>query len=54
MRDLLDEGPSTFGLTDDELRRHANDLAAQGWSVDEITERLAIKPRRYAAQETTE
>lgn len=40
-RDPLDPiptepGPGTYGLTPAELRRHAADLRASGWSVDEI------------------
>lgn len=37
--------PSTFSLTDDELRRHANELHDAGWSVEEITTRLDVSPR---------
>jgi hypothetical protein len=36
-------GPSTFALTADELRRHANSLAAAGWQLDEITAVLAVE-----------
>jgi hypothetical protein len=34
--------PSTFGLTDEELRAHANDLHAAGWPIEEIVSVLAI------------
>jgi hypothetical protein len=30
------DGPSTFGLTDDELRRHFRDLLAAGWTRAEV------------------
>ena len=36
--------PSTFSLTDHELRRHANELHAAGWPVDEIQLVLDIEP----------
>ena len=36
--------PSTFSLTDAELRRHGNDLHVAGWSVEEILTVLAIEP----------
>ena|SRR6476659_7088409 len=36
--------PSTFSLTDAELRRHGNDLHAAGWSIEEIVTVLAIGP----------
>jgi hypothetical protein len=36
--------PSTFSLSDAELRRHGNDLHAAGWSIDEILTVLAIEP----------
>lgn len=36
-------GPSTFGLTADELRRHANDLHRRGWSVADITQVLDVE-----------
>jgi hypothetical protein len=36
--------PSTFSLTDHELRRHANDLHALGWPVDEIRLVLDVEP----------
>lgn len=35
---------STFDLSPDELRRHANDLAATGWRVDEIIAVLDVAP----------
>lgn len=39
--------PSTFGLDERELRRHANDLVqVYGWTVDEITAVLDIVPAR--------
>ncbi len=34
--------PSAFGLTSDELRKHANALARSGWTVPEVRERLAV------------
>ena|SRR5690348_13654099 len=34
--------PSTFSLTDGELRRHGNDLHASGWSIEEILSLLDI------------
>jgi hypothetical protein len=37
-------GPSTFGLTEAELRRHANALAVSGWPVDEIRLVLDVEP----------
>ncbi|MFI1148714.1 hypothetical protein [Streptomyces sp. NPDC020817] len=37
--------PSTYGLTDRELRQHANDLIRAGWSLDEILTRLDVQPR---------
>ena len=37
-------GPSTFSLTDAELRRHGNDLHAAGWPIEEILTVLAIEP----------
>jgi hypothetical protein len=37
-------GPSTFSLSPDELRRHANNLAASGWQLDEITAVLDVEP----------
>ena len=37
-------GPSTFGLEPGELRRHANDLWASGWSVPEVCQVLDILP----------
>jgi hypothetical protein len=40
--------PSTFSLTDHELRRHANDLHAAGWPVEEIVSVLDIDPARQA------
>ena len=36
--------PSTFSLTDAELRRHGNDLHIAGWSIEEILTVLAIGP----------
>ncbi|MFI1449069.1 hypothetical protein [Streptomyces virginiae] len=49
-RDPLDcaataTGPSTYGLSDDELRAHANQLIRWGWSVDEVLARLDVQPR---------
>jgi len=48
-RDPLDplgtRGPSTFGLSVDELRDEANRLAALGWALDEVLVRLAVAPR---------
>ncbi|MFD3698502.1 hypothetical protein ACFWUZ_20525 [Streptomyces sp. NPDC058646] len=54
-RDPLDcaataDGPSTYGLTDDELRAHANQLIRQGWSLDEVLTRLAVQPRTAQRQ----
>jgi hypothetical protein len=40
----VERRPSTFGLTDAELRRHANDLHADGWPVEEIQLVLDIEP----------
>src|SRR5690242_17074061 len=37
-------GPSTFSLSDAELRRHGNDLHVAGWSIEEILTVLAIEP----------
>lgn len=34
--------PSTFGLGDDELRSHANELYRSGWSMAEILAVLAV------------
>jgi len=52
-RDPLDplgtRGPSTFGLTSDELRAEANRLAELGWALDEVTARLAVALRREVA-----
>ena len=49
-RDPLDplgtSGPSTFGLTSDELRAEANRLAGLGWAREEVTARLAVALRR--------
>ena len=37
--------PSTFGLDDDELRRHANTLVLEhGWSVAEVVQVLDVEP----------
>jgi hypothetical protein len=36
--------PSTFSLTDHELRRHANELHVAGWPVHEIQLVLDIEP----------
>ena len=36
--------PSTFSLSDAELRRHGNDLHLAGWSIEEILTVLAIEP----------
>ncbi|NNN34385.1 hypothetical protein HLK59_29285 [Streptomyces sp. S3(2020)] len=50
-RDPLDElvqppgGPSTYGLTEAELRAHANALMADGWSLEEVQARLDVAPR---------
>ncbi|WP_285510973.1 hypothetical protein [Streptomyces sp. NBRC 14336] len=49
-RDPLDcivqrPGPSKFGLTETELRRHANQLVASGWSVEDVLTRLDISTR---------
>ena len=42
--------PGTFGLGQDELRRHGNRLVIEeGWQLWEVTNRLAIKPRDRAA-----
>jgi len=35
--------PGSFGLSEDNLRRHANELHQRGWSVDEIESTLAIE-----------
>jgi len=43
---LGDPGPSTFGLTTDELRAEANRLVELGWALDEVTSRLAVVRRR--------
>jgi hypothetical protein len=40
----VERRPSTFGLTESELRRHANDLHADGWHVEEIRLVLDIEP----------
>jgi len=37
-----DPGPSTFGLTTNEVRAEANRLAGLGWALDEVTSRLAV------------
>jgi hypothetical protein len=50
-RDLyppVERRPSTFGLTEAELRRHANDLRADGWPIEEIVSVLAIDQARQA------
>jgi hypothetical protein len=39
-------GPSTFSLAPEQLRKHANDLAVAGWSIEEIVSMLAIDPVR--------
>lgn len=48
-RDPLDplgtRGPSTFGLTADDLRAEANRLHELGWPAREVQLRLAIAPR---------
>lgn len=54
-RDPLDcvaspAGPSTFGLTDNELRAHANQLIRLGWSLEEVLTRLAVQPRAAIPQ----
>ena len=36
--------PSTFGLEPDELRKHANNLVACGWSVAEVYAVLDVEP----------
>jgi hypothetical protein len=36
--------PSRFGLTEDEIRRHANELYRAGWSMEEIRVVLDIEP----------
>jgi hypothetical protein len=41
-------GASTFGLTLQELRTHANALHRGGWSAAEIMQVLAIEPVRSA------
>jgi len=38
--------PSTYGLSLEEIRSHANALVAAGWSLDEVRQRLAVQPRR--------
>lgn len=48
-RDPLDcaapsDGPSTYGLTGDELRAHANQLIRCGWSLAEVRARLDVQP----------
>ncbi len=52
-RDPLDlferDGPSTFGLSADELRLEYDRLAALGWQLAEVTMRLAVAPRREVA-----
>jgi hypothetical protein len=35
--------PCTFGLSEHELRKHANDLHAAGWAFDEIESVLAVQ-----------
>jgi hypothetical protein len=41
----LTSSPSTFSLSPDELRRHANDLVqTYGWSVQEVLAVLDIEP----------
>lgn len=42
---LRDPKPSTFGLTEVELRGEANRLSGLGWESAEITARLAITAR---------
>ncbi|MFE3580567.1 hypothetical protein [Streptomyces vinaceus] len=54
-RDPLDclsspNGPSTYGLTEQELRQHANDLIRAGWSLDEILTRLDVQPKAATRQ----
>lgn len=54
-RDPLDcaastDGPSTYGLTDDELRAHANQLIRWGWSLEEVLTRLDVQPRTAQRQ----
>lgn len=39
-------GPSTFSLAPEQLSKHANDLAASGWPIEEIVSVLAIDPVR--------
>jgi hypothetical protein len=36
--------PETFGLSEDELRAHANALHSAGWPVREICEVLDVEP----------
>lgn len=36
--------PATFGLSDDDLRAHANQLYRMGWRVEEIRAVLAVEP----------
>ncbi|MFK0217763.1 hypothetical protein ACIQWN_06150 [Streptomyces vinaceus] len=52
-RDPLDclaspDGPSTYGLTEQELKRHAAQLIRCGWTPAEVRARLAL-PTREAA-----
>lgn len=39
------DSPSTYGLTEDELRAHANQLIRWGWTLDEVLARLDVQPR---------
>ncbi len=37
--------PSTYGLTLEELRSHANALVADGWALSDVRKVLAVEPR---------
>ncbi|MFF6939984.1 hypothetical protein [Streptomyces lavendulae] len=41
-------GPSTYGLTGRELRRHAAQLIRCGWTITEVRARLDLNARRAA------
>lgn len=50
VRDPLDRlaqpgQPSTYGMTESQLRTYANHLIREGWALWEVRERLAITPR---------
>jgi hypothetical protein len=43
-RQCTNDSPSDYGLSPGELRRHANQLHAQGWPVGEVVTVLDVAP----------